>query len=32
LYAVDWTAVYVRTDKSWQLAASHATRGAEIKP
>lgn len=30
-YAVRWTAVYVRTDTSWALAASQATRGAEIK-
>jgi hypothetical protein len=31
-YRVHWTAVYVRTATSWQLAASHATRGAELKP
>jgi ketosteroid isomerase-like protein len=31
-YAVRWTAVYVRTDTAWALAASQATRGAEIKP
>jgi hypothetical protein len=27
-----WTAVYVRNDKSWELAASQATRLAEPKP
>ncbi len=31
-YAVHWTAFYVRADKGWQLAASHATRGKEIIP
>jgi ketosteroid isomerase-like protein len=31
-YAVRWLAVYARTDKSWQLAASQATRSHEIKP
>jgi ketosteroid isomerase-like protein len=31
IYAVRWTAFYVRTDTSWQLAASHATRSHEIK-
>lgn len=30
-YAVRWTAFYVRTDSSWQLAASHASRSHEIK-
>lgn len=32
IYAVHWTATYVRTERSWQLAASHATRGKEIAP
>jgi ketosteroid isomerase-like protein len=32
LYAVRWMAVYVRTDASWQLAASQATRSHEIVP
>ncbi|MGL4811101.1 MAG: nuclear transport factor 2 family protein [Beijerinckiaceae bacterium] len=32
VYAVHWTAFYVRTEKGWQIAASHATRGKEIKP
>ena len=27
-----WTAVYVRTEKSWELAASQVTRLAEPKP
>jgi hypothetical protein len=31
-YAVKWIAVYTRRDKTWVLAASQATRGAEIKP
>jgi ketosteroid isomerase-like protein len=31
-YAVRWLAVYVRTDKSWAVAASQATRSHEIKP
>jgi ketosteroid isomerase-like protein len=31
-YAVRWTAVYVRTETSWALAASQETRGSEIKP
>jgi ketosteroid isomerase-like protein len=31
-YAVRWTSVYTRTDKSWWLVASHATRSHEIKP
>lgn len=31
-YAFRWTAVYVRTEKSWQIAASQATRLNEIKP
>ena len=30
-YAVKWLAVYVRTEQSWQLAASQATRSHEIK-
>jgi ketosteroid isomerase-like protein len=30
-YAVRWMAVYVRTEKSWALAASQATRSHEIK-
>ena len=30
-YAFRWTAVYIRTDASWQLAASQATRMHEIK-
>ena len=32
VYAVRWTAFYVRTEQSWQLAASQATRSHEIKP
>jgi hypothetical protein len=32
VYAVRWTAIYVRTPTSWALAASHATRSHEIKP
>jgi ketosteroid isomerase-like protein len=31
VYAVRWTAVYARTEQSWQLVASQATRGHEIK-
>lgn len=31
-YAFRWTAVYVRVDESFQLAASQATRLHEIKP
>jgi Domain of unknown function (DUF4440) len=27
-----WTAVYVRNDTSWELAASHVTRLSETKP
>lgn len=30
-YAVHWTVTYVRTEKSWHIAASHATRGKEIQ-
>jgi ketosteroid isomerase-like protein len=30
-YSFRWTAVYVRIGDGWQLAASHATRLAEIK-
>ena len=29
---VKWIAVYTRADKSWVLAASQATRVAEVKP
>lgn len=32
IYAVKWTAVYVRTEQSWHLVASQATRSHEIKP
>ena len=31
-YAVRWMAVYVRSDRTWMLAASQATRSHEIKP
>jgi Domain of unknown function (DUF4440) len=31
-YAVRWMSVYVRTERSWALAASQATRSHEIKP
>ena len=31
-YVFAWIAVYVRTEQSWQLAASQATRLNEIKP
>jgi Domain of unknown function (DUF4440) len=31
IYAVRWMAVYVRTERSWVLAASQATRSHEIK-
>ena len=31
-YQFAWIAVYVRTEKSWHLAASQATRLNEIKP
>lgn len=31
-YSFRWTAVYVRTQASWALAASQATRLAEVKP
>jgi hypothetical protein len=31
-YAFRWTAVYVRTQASWALAASQATRLQEVKP
>jgi len=31
-YNFRWTAVYVRMGESWQLAASQATRLAEVKP
>ena len=30
-YSFRWTAVYVRVGDGWQLAASHATRLAEVK-
>lgn len=30
-YAVHWTVTYVRTEKSWHIAASHATREKEIQ-
>lgn len=30
-YSFRWTAVYVRVDDGWQLAASQATRLAEVK-
>jgi ketosteroid isomerase-like protein len=30
VYAVHWTATYVRTEGGWQLAASHATRGKQM--
>ncbi|MCZ8374249.1 MAG: nuclear transport factor 2 family protein [Beijerinckiaceae bacterium] len=30
-YAVHWTTTYVRNEAGWQVAASHATRGREIK-
>ena len=30
-YSYRWTAVYVRTEKSWQVVASQATRLDEIK-
>ena len=30
-YAVRWTIVYVRTENSWQIAASQATRSHELK-
>jgi hypothetical protein len=32
IYAVKWLAVYSRTEKSWVLAASQATRAGEAKP
>ncbi len=31
-YSFRWTAIYVRTQESWALAASQATRLQEIKP
>lgn len=31
-YSFRWTAVYVRTQASWALAASQATRMGEVKP
>ncbi len=31
-YSTRWTAVYVRTEKGWALAASHATRLGEVRP
>jgi hypothetical protein len=31
-YSFRWTAVYVRTQASWALAASQATRLGEVKP
>ncbi|WP_332685664.1 nuclear transport factor 2 family protein [Bosea sp. (in: a-proteobacteria)] len=31
-YSFRWTAVYVRTPTSWNLAASQATRLGEVKP
>jgi hypothetical protein len=30
-YLVRWTVTYVRGDRSWQIAASHATRMGEVK-
>jgi ketosteroid isomerase-like protein len=30
-HALRWTAIYIRTDISWQLAASHETRVGEEK-
>jgi Domain of unknown function (DUF4440) len=30
-YVVKWMAVYVRTEQSWQLAGSHATRAGEVQ-
>lgn len=32
IYAVKWLAVYTRSEKSWILIASQATRAHEIKP
>lgn len=31
-YPVRWTAVYTRTEKSWWLVASHATRAGDARP
>jgi ketosteroid isomerase-like protein len=31
-YQFRWTAVYVRTGETWQIAASQATRMPEVKP
>jgi hypothetical protein len=31
-YSFRWTAIYVRTQASWALAASQATRLGEVKP
>lgn len=31
-YAVKWMQVFTRTEKSWVLVASQATRGQEVKP
>lgn len=31
VYAVHWTTTYARNGESWQLVASHATRGDEWK-
>ena len=31
-YAVKWMQVYTRTEKSWVLVASQATRGGEVSP
>lgn len=31
-YNFRWTAVYMRMGEGWQIAASHATRLAEVKP
>lgn len=31
-YSFRWTAVYIRTQASWALATSQATRMAEVKP
>jgi ketosteroid isomerase-like protein len=32
LHRYAWTAVYVRTERSWALAASHATRLGAVSP
>jgi ketosteroid isomerase-like protein len=31
VFAVHWTVTYVREGEQWQIAASHATRGQEIR-